>query len=148
MGRSRGTRKVIEAHCLLFTWLTAASDEHVHHLLHLLSQHEPETVNTSFDSQPYADPTPRDNAPAVVESEMVTAPPSVSFETSDSIPNGYDHAATETEKGDDAKAGGMINFLQEDELDAEEDKGDVNGAEVATEHSFEVVPMLEPHQVS
>ncbi len=119
-------------------------DDHVHHLIHLLDQSEPET-----EPQPEAEPAgeadvrldvqPEDHFEATAEvfetrqhdaEPLDQATPPVSRTQSDtSMPNGHVE--------EKPVSSGMLNFLQEDEL-----------AEPGIEDGYEVVPMLEPHQVS
>ncbi|ORX36472.1 hypothetical protein BD324DRAFT_628984 [Kockovaella imperatae] len=123
-----------------------SENDHVHHLLGLLS--ESQTGQDQLDSSQHSAQIETGNPAAeAYESETRTAPPSITANSA-YPPNGYGEMPEETAEAEPVKDnGGAINFLQADELGAGEDGGG-DAVDAGTEHSFEVVPMLEPHQTS
>ena len=109
------------------------SDDHIHHLIHLLD--EPEQAQegeAQGDAEPaesstYGTATPSEaGQPDEVVPEDVT--PASLTRSGPDMPNGYsDEKSTPT--------GMAINFLQEDELES------------GIEDSYEVIPMPEPQEV-
>lgn len=112
-------------------------DDHIHHLLELLDQPEPIVESgVATPAEPHADFT----GAALAESaeEAVKAVPEAAAEKAD-LANGHSTSH-------EAASSGLINFLQEDEL---ESRSVQRASEpVAQEEDFEIVPQMEPHQVS
>jgi hypothetical protein len=108
------------------------SDDHVHHLVHLFDQPESEQERQAdasrgeSDSNPVADPS--EAGETEVEPVPEVIPPVSRTQSDRSMPNGHSEE-------DPAAASMALNFLQDDELEAN------------IEDSYEVVPMLEPHEV-
>ena len=123
-------------------------------MIDLLDRPEPEPSSETVETPTVAD-TQHEDTPTetnfVSEENLPSAPPSVTYDAADHQIPSFDLDARTVETPDISpsatmsnNASGMLNFLQDDELES----GEQEVQQEESEHSFEVVPMLEPHQVS